>query len=81
MIPSSPERGRPQQGMKAGMLHQNITQTPERYYRQIYYEALDLITLAIESRFDQPGYKCTVACKTLSSKLLTRRTSVNNYNL
>ena len=27
------------------------------YYRQIFYEALDLITQAIESRFDQPGYR------------------------
>ena len=26
-------------------------------YRQIFYEALDLITFAIESRFQQPGYK------------------------
>ena len=31
--------------------------TPKVYYRQIFYEALDLITQAIESRFDQPGYR------------------------
>ena len=31
--------------------------TPEGYYRQIYCEALDLTIQAIESRFDQPGYR------------------------
>ena len=27
------------------------------YYRQIYYEALDLIVQSIKDRFEQPGYK------------------------
>lgn len=31
--------------------------TPEVYYRQLYYEAVDLITQAIERRYNQPGYK------------------------
>ena len=29
----------------------------EDLYRQIYYEALDLITNGIQQRFDQPGYE------------------------
>ena len=28
----------------------------EDHYRQIYYEALDLVTSSIEDRFNQPGY-------------------------
>ena len=31
--------------------------TTKDYYRQIYFEALDLITTCISNRFDQPGYK------------------------
>ncbi len=31
--------------------------TPEAYYRQIYFEALDLIINCTEERFDQPGYR------------------------
>ena len=31
--------------------------SPEDHYRQIYFEALDLIIEAIKSRFDQPGYQ------------------------
>ena len=31
--------------------------TPKDYYRQIYYESLDLIVQSIKDRFDQPGYK------------------------
>ena len=27
------------------------------HYRRIYYEAIDMITTCINSRFDQPGYK------------------------
>ena len=30
---------------------------PKDYYRQIYYEALDLIVQSIKDRFEQPGYK------------------------
>ena len=31
-------------------------QTEEAYYRRIYYEALDLVTTTIVSRFDQPDF-------------------------
>ena len=35
----------------------NFHSTPEDNYRKIYYEALDLVIEAINSRFNQPGYK------------------------
>ena len=35
----------------------NFHSPPEGNYRQIYYEALDLVIEAINSRFNQPGYK------------------------
>ena len=31
--------------------------SPEDHYRQIYYEALDLVISSITARFDQPGYQ------------------------
>ena len=31
--------------------------TPEAFYKQIYFEALDLIVNCIEDRFNQPGFR------------------------
>ncbi len=31
--------------------------TPESYYKELHFEALDLIINCIESRFDQPGFR------------------------
>ena len=31
--------------------------TPESFYKQIYYECIDSIVNCIQQRFDQPGYK------------------------
>ena len=31
--------------------------TPKSHYRQVYYEALDLLVQAIEDRFNQSGYR------------------------
>ena len=40
-------------GNAAAEFHSN----PKDYYRQIYYEALDLIVQSIKDRFEQSGYK------------------------
>ena len=31
--------------------------TPKAYFRQSYYEAIDLVVGCIENHFDQPGYR------------------------
>ena len=41
--------------------------TPKAYFRQSYYEAIDLVVGCIENRFDQPGYRIY---RTLESLLL-----------
>ena len=41
--------------------------TSKAYFRQSYYEAIDLVVGCIENRFDQPGYRI---CRTLESLLL-----------
>lgn len=35
----------------------NFPTSPEDHYRRIYFEALDLITTCITSRFNQPGFR------------------------
>ena len=36
--------------------NQHITATTQDYYRQIYFESIDLMVNAIEQRFDQPSF-------------------------
>jgi len=50
------QRKRPrryEEGTSSGDFHE----TPKDYYRQYYFEAIDLIVNCIQERFDQPGYK------------------------
>jgi hypothetical protein len=50
------QRKRPRRyegGTSTGEFHE----TPKQYYRQHYFEAIDLIVNCIQDRFDQPGYK------------------------
>ena len=43
--------------LQIGLTDGNFHSTPEDTYRQIYYEAIDLVIESINSRFNQPGYK------------------------
>lgn len=50
------QRKRPrryEEGTSDGDFHE----TPKQYFRQHYFEAIDLIVNCIQDRFDQPGYK------------------------
>ena len=51
----SHKRHAPRQ-LQIGLTDGSFHSTPEHNYRQIYYEALDLVIEAINSRFNQPGY-------------------------
>ena len=55
--PQLPRRRKVPLRYESGKAPAEYHSTPKGYYRQIFYEALDLITQAIESRFDQPGYR------------------------
>ena len=55
--PQLPRRRKVPLRYESGKAPAEYHSTPKVYYRQIFYEALDLITQAIESRFDQPGYR------------------------
>ena len=47
------------------------------FYKQKYYEAIDLIVSCIEERFDQPGYKIYNSLESL----LMKHASKKNWNL
>ncbi len=46
----------------------SIHNTPEDMYRQVYYEALDLILGSITERFDQDDYRVYIQCEELLLK-------------
>ena len=76
--PQLPRRRKVPLRYESGKAPAEYHSTPKVYYRQIFYEALDLITQAIESRFDHLDIEHIDAWKILSSKLLTRKTIVKN---
>ena len=43
----------------------NHCQTVDDHYRQIYYEAIDMVVAAIKDRFNQPSYKTFAALETM----------------
>ena len=40
-----------------GSFRGDFHRTPKEYYKQYYFEAIDLIINCIQDRFDQPGYR------------------------
>ena len=51
-------------GLSAGDFHHD----PKSFYKQQYYEALDLIVGCIDDRFNQPGYRIYHSLESLLSK-------------
>ena len=54
--PSLPRKRRAPQRFEIGGGACHFSDTVEDYYRQSYFEVLDLVTTSIEDRFNQPGY-------------------------
>ena len=56
--PSLPRRRKTPRRFESGSTDgYSFPNTPVHHYRRVYYEAIDLITICINNRFDQPGYK------------------------
>ncbi len=53
--PQLPRRRRVPWRYDEGTSEGDYHSDPKAHYRQIYYEAIDLIVNCIENRFDQPG--------------------------
>ncbi len=54
--PGLPRRHKAPRRFKEGDSESVFPETPNDYYRPIYFEALDLITTSIIDRFNRPGY-------------------------
>ena len=55
--PALPRRRKVPKRLDDGTAEHEYPATTEDHFRQIYYEALDLIISCITDRFDQPGYR------------------------
>ena len=55
--PTLSRKRRAPRRLQIGLTDGNFHSTPEDNYRQTYHEAIDLVIEAINSRFNQPGYK------------------------
>ena len=54
--PCLPCKRRAPDRLQVGSTSGDFHTSPEDPYRQLYYEALDLVMQSIKDRFDQPGY-------------------------
>jgi len=52
-----PRRRKAPKRLEVGCGEPSHPQSPKDLYRRFYFEALDLVISAINSRFDQPGYQ------------------------
>jgi len=55
--PVLPRRRKAPKRLEVGCGEPSHPQSPKDLYRRFYFEALDLVISAINSRFDQPGYQ------------------------
>ena len=55
--PALPCKSRVPRNLEIGTSESFFHDSVEDLYRQVYYEAIVVITSAITSRFDQPGYR------------------------
>lgn len=55
--PSLPRQRRRPLRYEDGNSTGHYSETPESFYRQVYFECIDSIVNCIQQRFDQPGYK------------------------
>ena len=68
--PTLPRQRQPPKRLHSGSLPHKYQSCLEMY-RAIYYEAIDLITTGIRSRFDQPGYQMYANIENLLVKCCT----------
>ena len=70
--PVLPRKRKVPQRFEEGSAAPEFHSTPKNLYRQVYYEALDLLVQAINDRFDQPGYKTYCCLEALILKAIKK---------
>ena len=66
--PALPRRRKVPKRLYDGTAEHEYPATTEDHFRQIYYEALDLIISCITDIFDQPGYRIYHKVQDFNSK-------------
>ena len=64
-------------GLSAGDFHDD----PKSFYKQQYYEALDLIVNCIDDRFNQPGYRIYHSLESFLSKACKQEDLVSDLDI
>ena len=72
-LPSLPQKHHTPRHLEVGSSDGDFHNSVEDHYRAIYYEALDLVTMGITNRFDQPGYKVYRNIEDLILKVCQRK--------
>ncbi len=66
--PQLPRKRKPPARYDDGLSQAEFHDNPKSYFRQIYFEALDLIISCITDRFSQPGYEIYKSIESVLSK-------------
>lgn len=72
--PVLPRKRKAPQRFEEGSAPPEFQLSPKNMYRQVYYEALDLIVQAIGDRFNQPGYRMYCCLEALILKAVKKET-------
>ena len=76
--PVLPKRRKMPKCFEDGAAAVEFPSSPKHMYRQLYFEALDLLVQAILDRFDQPGYGMYRCYKTFSLKHYRSNTTLSS---
>lgn len=55
--PSLPRKRKMPKRFESGQVEASFHTSPDQYFKQIYYEGLDLVINCVKDRFEQEGYK------------------------
>jgi hypothetical protein len=76
--PQLPRRRKTPKRLDDGNSEGDYPDSPKVFYRQQYYEALDLIISTINDRFDQPGYKVYTQLEDLLLKAVQKEDFIDS---
>jgi len=76
--PQLPRRRKLPHRFDDGLSPGDFPSTPKTYFKQVYFEALDLIINCIQDRFDQPGYRIYQSLEILLMKACKHKKSLKS---
>jgi len=79
--PVLPRKRRAPSRLEDGNAPPEFHSTPSDMYRQVYYEAIDLLVQTIEDRFDQQGYNIYYCLEELLLKAIQKKDYSNEFKM